>query len=102
MLMRHSVRYAAVIALHLQLRVTLSPASELCRCSLYLTGSLLRYCLHAVHWKAVMPHYPHDAVVTYRCGSFRSQDLHNEIDNLRSLLDARPTMRQWTEAQRER
>jgi hypothetical protein len=31
MLVRDSVRYAAVIALHLQLRVTLSPASELCR-----------------------------------------------------------------------
>jgi hypothetical protein len=40
MLVRDSVRYAAGIALHLQLRVTLSPASELCRCSLYLTGSL--------------------------------------------------------------
>jgi hypothetical protein len=36
------------------------------------------------------------------CGASRTQDLHNEIDNLRSLLDARPTMRQWTEAQRER
>lgn len=34
--------------------------------------------------------------------ALRNQDLHSEIDNLRSLLDARPTMRQWTEAQRER
>jgi hypothetical protein len=41
-------------------------------------------------------------LLSYRCGAFRSQDLHNEIDNLRSLLDARPTMRQWSEAQRER
>jgi hypothetical protein len=89
-----------VIALHLQLRVTLS--SGLRAVTQYFTPDSIALALHAVRWHAVMAHYSHDAVVNYRCGSFRSQDLHNEIDNLRSLLDARPTMRQWTEAQRER
>lgn len=32
----------------------------------------------------------------------RGQELHEEIEKLRSELEARPTMRQWTQAQRER
>jgi hypothetical protein len=32
----------------------------------------------------------------------RGQELHDEIENLRVQLDARPTMRQWTQAQRDR
>lgn len=31
----------------------------------------------------------------------RSEELHEEIENLRLQLDTRPTMKQWTQAQRE-
>lgn len=32
----------------------------------------------------------------------RGQELHAEIENLRLQLESRPTMRQWTQAQRDR
>jgi hypothetical protein len=66
----------------------------------HLTVSLLYYMLYAgmLLRRTILTML----FLSFRCGASRSQDLHNEIDNLRSLLDARPTMRQWTEAQRER
>lgn len=32
----------------------------------------------------------------------RTGELHTELENLRLQLDGRPTMRQWTQAQRDR
>lgn len=32
----------------------------------------------------------------------RAMELHSEVENLRLQLESRPTMRQWTQAQRDR